>query len=349
MGGWKTEIVEDPVTGKCSKSEYFNGFEKMKVKEEQTYLGDSISVDGTHTKNVQLRSNKGLGIINQIVQILDSTFFGKYHYEVAMVLRESLFLSSILLNSEAWVNYSKQDVRILEQCDEILLSKILDCDGNTSNALKYFELGGVPIRFEIMKRKLGFLQYLLKEDKESLIYNVLKATKENPLKNDFVKTCEKYLKILKIELSFEEIGNLSKNSFKKVIKDRVKVAAYSYLISEQEKQSKITDIKYQKLEMQAYLADGSRDTRLSKLIFKARGRTLDIKMDKRWKYDDTLCSGCNQKEETGEEVLGCDKLGENYENVPYGWFFEDSEKQLFAAKVMMKKLKMREKIREEVT
>ena len=236
VGGWKTEIVEDPVTGKCSKSECFNGFEKMKVKEEQTYLGDLISVDGTHTKNVQLRSNKGLGIINQIVQILDSTFFGKYHYEVAMVLRESLFLSSILLNSEAWVNYSKQDVRILEQCDEILLSKILDCDGNTSNALKYFELGGVPIRFEIMKRKLGFLQYLLKEDKESLIYNVLKATKENPLKNDFVKTCEKYLKILKIELSFEEIGNMSKNSFKKVIKDRVKVAAYSYLISEQEKQ-----------------------------------------------------------------------------------------------------------------
>ena len=101
--------------------------------------------------------------------------------------------------------------------------------------------------------------------------------------------------------------------------------------------------------MQAYLADGSRDTRLSKLIFKARGRTLDIKMDKRWKYDDTLCSGCNQKEETGEEVLGCDKLGENDENVPYGWFFENSEKQLFAAKVMMKKLKMREKIREEVT
>ena len=76
-------------------------------------------------------------------------------------VKESLFLSSILLNSEAWVNYTEQDVRILEQCDEILLTRILDCDANTSNALKYFELGILPIRHEIMKRKLSFLQYLL--------------------------------------------------------------------------------------------------------------------------------------------------------------------------------------------
>ena len=106
-----------------------------------------------------------------------------------MVLRESLFLSSILLNSEAWVNYSEKDVRILEQCDEILLARILDCDGNTSNALKYFELGIWPIRYEIMKRKLSFLQYLLKDDKDSMIYKILKATQENPVKNDFVQTC----------------------------------------------------------------------------------------------------------------------------------------------------------------
>ena len=67
------------------------------------------------------------------MQILESTYFGKYYFEVATVLRESLFLSSMLLNSEAWVNYTDKDVRILEQSDEILLGKILDCDANTSN------------------------------------------------------------------------------------------------------------------------------------------------------------------------------------------------------------------------
>ena len=93
----------------------------MKVKQEQTYLGDVISDDGKHNKNVQARSNKGLGIITQIKQILDSIVYGKHHFEVAMVLRESLFLSSLLLNSEAWVNLSDRDIRTLEKTDDILL------------------------------------------------------------------------------------------------------------------------------------------------------------------------------------------------------------------------------------
>ena len=68
-------------------------------------------------------------------------------------MRKSLFLSSVLLNSEAWVNYTEKDVRVLEQCEEILLSNILECDGKSSSAFKYLELGIIPIRFEIMKRK----------------------------------------------------------------------------------------------------------------------------------------------------------------------------------------------------
>ena len=266
-----------------------------------------------------------------------------------MVLRESLFLSSILLNSEAWVNYTERDVRILEQCDEILLTRILECDGNTSNALKYFELGVFPIRYEIMKRKLSFLQYLLKEDKESMIYKMLKATQDNPLKNDFVLTCKKYMKILGIEFSFEQIEQMSKASLKKVLKEKTRQAAYKYLIDQKSKQSKISDIKYSELKMQLYLAEGERDIRLTKLIFKARGRTLDIKMDKKWKYDDTSCSGCKINEETGEEIMRCKDLGDNDENVSYKCFFEDLPEQIKAAKILDKKLKRREKIREEVT
>ena len=179
VGGWKVEVDTDPATGVCSQSDIFQGNQKMTCKSEQLYLGDLISADGSHTKNVQLRSNKGLGVINQIMQLLEATYYGKYFFEVAIILRESLFLSSMLLNSEAWVNYSQKDVRKMEQCDEILLSKILDCEANTSNAIKYLELGILPIRYEIMKRKLSFLQYILLEDIMSMIRKVIKATQED--------------------------------------------------------------------------------------------------------------------------------------------------------------------------
>ena len=322
----------------------------MKVKEEQTYLGDLVSADGSHTKKVQERSNKGIGTANQIMSILESTYFGKYYFEVAMVLRSSLLLSSLLLNSEAWVNYTEKDVRILEQCDEILLTKILDCDANSSNALKYLELGIFPVRFEIMKRKLAFLQYILKQNKESMIFQVFKATEESSVKNDFVFTCKKYLETLNISLAFEEIENMSKFSFNKLLKEKVKVEAFSYLNGAKSKQEKIKDIIYTKLEMQEYLADGDRNINVSKLIFKARGRSLDIKLQKKWKYDDKLCTGCNLMEESGEEILKCKNLGENEDGVPYGWFFSELvDDQLSVGKIMMKKLKERKKLREEVT
>ena len=289
VDGWKLEVVTDPVTGTCLQKEIFTGPEKMEVKQEQVYLGDLISSDGKHSKNVQARKNKSLGTINQIMQILSSVFFGKYYFEVAMVLRSSLLLSSLLLNSEAWVNLSDKEIRALEQTDEILLSKILGCDANASNAFKYIELGVYPICFELMKRKVIFLQYLLKQEKSSMVYKILDATQKNPSKNDFVKTCENYLKILEINLSFEQIEKLSQWSFKKMVKEKTVQAGFKYLMNEKQKQSKISHIKYDELKIQEYLLDGNKNIEISKFVFKARSKCLDIKTQKKWKYKDIIC------------------------------------------------------------
>ena len=95
----------------------------MEVKEEQRYLGDLLYFKGEQSKNIQARKNKGLGVTNRIMQILQTNFYGKYYFEVALVLRESLFLSSLLLNSEAWVNISDQDMRKLKQLTKFCWQK----------------------------------------------------------------------------------------------------------------------------------------------------------------------------------------------------------------------------------
>ena len=85
---------------------------------------------------------------------------------------------------------------------------------------KYMELGVYPIRFEIMKRKILFLHYLLQQDKNSMLCEVLQATVEKPTKNDFVKTFKNYLKELNIDLGFEEIGKMSKWCIQKLVKKK---------------------------------------------------------------------------------------------------------------------------------
>ena len=80
---------------------------------------------------------------------------------------------------------------------------------------------------------------------------------------------------------------------------------------------------------------------MPKLIFKA---------GKGWKYDDLLCSGCQVREESGDEILFCKSFGENSNKITYSWFYsEKAQEQVSAARLMMAKLKTRDKIRKEIT
>ena len=65
-----------------------------------------------------------------------------------------------------------------------------------------------------------------------------------------------------------------------------------------------------------------------------RGKILDIKEHKKWKYTDDICVGCETKSETFEEVIFCTGLMETDEivdeklsyNVFLGGSVEDMER-----------------------
>ena len=83
-----------------------------------------------------------------------------------------------------------------------------------------------------------------------MMYQVMKATRENPIKNDFVKTCEEYFNILDIKLSFEEIERMSQWSFKKLVKVKTEAAGLKYLQGQINKQTKASNIKYCDLKIE---------------------------------------------------------------------------------------------------
>ena len=149
----------------------------------------------------------------------------------------------------------------------------MDCDGNTSNVFKYLELGIIPVRFEIMKRTILFLHYLLQQDKTSMVHKVLQATLQNPIKNDFGETCKKYMKSLELNIPIEEFGKLSKWKAKTLLRKKTSKAALKYLLEEKEKQIKLASLEYDKLEIHKYLVQENRNTEVSKIIFKARSLT----------------------------------------------------------------------------
>ena len=77
---------------------------KKKEADDTKYLGQIISKDGTNTKNIESRAHKGIGLVNKIETTLRNTPGGKYHFELAVLMRNAILISSIISCSEIWYN-----------------------------------------------------------------------------------------------------------------------------------------------------------------------------------------------------------------------------------------------------
>ena len=128
-------------TGVLEINDELVGEESMEEKADEKYLGDIISKDERNLKNIKARVNKGKGIVRKILNILEGIPFGKLFFQVAVLLRNTLLVSSMLCNSEAWVNLTNAELELLETVDVMLLRNILNAPVSTPKEMLFLELG----------------------------------------------------------------------------------------------------------------------------------------------------------------------------------------------------------------
>ena len=165
------------------------------------------------------------------MEMMNELCLGQYYFEAGNLLRNSLLLSTMLSNSEAWYNLTNKEISDLETVDEVLLRKILSAHSKTPLELLYLETGNIPIRFILKARRLNFLWYILNESEESLLRNCFNRQNENPSKGDWVLTVREDLRELGIKLDMEDIKNTGKEEFKSIVKNAVKQSTLSTLSS----------------------------------------------------------------------------------------------------------------------
>ena len=152
-------------------------------------------------------------------------------------MRQGLLLGGLLTNSESWINVSSQDISELEKPDTHLQRKVLDA--SASKAFMMLELGTIPVRFVIMKRRLQFVHYILQENRDTMLRQVYYTLKEDSRNEDFVALIECDKKTLNIEITDEDITNVSKHSWKKFLSEKkTKEAAFVYLMQENSSKEK---------------------------------------------------------------------------------------------------------------
>ena len=158
----------------------------MIEKDHETYLGDVICTSGTNNRNIVQKRNGGIGSVSQIVSMLAQISLGHYHFEIALVLRESMLVSKLVSSAEIWYNVTKNQYRKLEAVDEMFLMRIFKAPKSVPRLALYIECGKLPIRFIIKVRRLLYYWHVLQLDRSELVHRFYVTQSLKPTKNDWV-------------------------------------------------------------------------------------------------------------------------------------------------------------------
>ena len=281
----------------------------MKKVIEWKYLGDVLQSNSKCDANIKERTRRGIGASTTVVQMLSELCLGRFFFQAANILRASLFLSSLISNSEAWVNLTVKNISDLQSIDDQLLRDILSAQRNTPIEYLYLETGNISVKFVIISRRLNFLHYILCQEEDSLIKRFFKAQCSQPVKGDWVSTVKKDLEFLKITMTFEQIKNKSKGDFKEIVRKFINKESFEDLLEQRKKHSKGKEIEYRDLSTQNYLkSDSPLSIEEKRFAFAARTRGLNLKNNFKLGKTNLQCRLCNDHLEDQQSLLVCPAL-----------------------------------------
>ena len=222
--------------------------------EDVTYLGDIISGNGSNKKNVTSRIEKGHGKTNDILNILEKTSLGYHYFRIALLLRESMFLNSILTNAGIRFGLSTSEIEQFEKLDLVLLRKFLKTPFSVPAEAVYLELGCLNIETIIKARRIVYLQYLVKEEESSMLNNFFMAQWKYPAKrNEWTEQVQCDLNDFDLSVDLDILRKISINSFKTQVKKKAKQYAFYTFLEKKESYSKIENLFFTELKLQKFI------------------------------------------------------------------------------------------------
>ena len=237
---------------------------------EDTYLGDIIRADGKNCSNIKSRASKGLGIIAQIMTVLETVSFGERYFSIALSFREANFINGILTNSDVWYHLTKNDLEELEMVDRLLLRKILSVPETTCKEAPYLETGCLDLETVIKGKRIIYLHYLVKEDKNSMLNKFFKVQWRRPSRGDWTLQVKQDLEDFGIPGTLEYLEGLSENALKSLVKKQSIEFALEKFLNMKSSHSKLDKITYNELKIQNYLKSSEIPTEESKVLMKWR-------------------------------------------------------------------------------
>ena len=330
--------------GECSSKYQICGQEISKA-DSYKYLGDQVSngLEMLYSKRV----DKAHGYSATCVAMCTEISLGVQLYAVAKLLHLSIFVNGTLTNVETWPKCSEARIEKFERIEQNLMRKILKAHSKTPIEALYLELGIIPLRFHLMKRRVLYLQTILMRDNDELTKKVVLLQKDTCLDGDFYPQALANLNVLGIthDQLLESPGKLEER-----LKKTMNEAAYKFLIKKAQKHTKTRQECYQNCNGAPHYFDPRFTPEKANLLFRFRTRTFLVKNNFRNNYrnTDTLCPLCSSFNDSQEHIFECTRIlqvhNQNITCSHEDVFSRDIDTLLEVSRILLKLVKIRENL-----
>ena len=185
--------------------------------------------------------------------ILNQVSLGHYYFDIGLVMRDTILISKLVFNSEVWYNVTDKQISKLEQIDHMFLRKLLNLSRSAPREGMYMECGKLPVRFVIKTRRLMFFWHDMNKEKHEILYKFLSAQTLSSSRGDWIRQVRRDLAEIKLDLSDSEVENMPKETFKKLVKQKIETCAVKYLIEIKNAHSKTSKIEFSKFQTAEYM------------------------------------------------------------------------------------------------
>ena len=301
-----------------------HGTDMIEAKSD-VYLGDIITSDGSNKMNIENRINKGSGKIAEIMGLLQRLSLGNHHFHVALLLRESIFLSSLLFNSEVWYGLKRSEIEMMEALDRSLLQKICGLPRTVPTAALYLETGSLRINTIIKARRINYVHYLAKLDRKEMLSKFFYCQWLDNKKHDWCFQVKQDLREFDLPSCLEQIERKSHYSWKKLVKIKAREYEFKSLIELKEKRygAKLGMLSYSEFKKQTYLSEYSKDQ--AQTILRYRTRMSYFSDNFKGKADIRPCPLCGSHDDRQSLSFQCLEVQKNIEiKYPYESVFSET-------------------------
>ena len=160
-----------------------------------------------------------------------------------------------------------------------------------------------------------YLHSILQRSPNELVKKLFEAQRAEPSPGDFCKLVDEDKEQIGLAMSDTEIKCMSKANFKKIVKSKIRQAAFQHLESLKQQHSKMDGIRYEKFAKAEYLSSPLFNCESRKLLLALRTRAVNgIRNDFRGRYPDIKCPLMCDKNDTLQHILECVILKSHHTN-----------------------------------